>query len=81
MAGIIARAYANCIKRGIRAIEDVRPDKLKNEVKELLIAEGLYELAGEKDPNKETPKDDNKEEDPPTETPKDDANTENKDGK
>lgn len=81
MAGIIAKAYANCIKRGIRTIDDVRPDKLKNEVKEILIAEGLYELAGEKDPNKEKPKDDNKGETPPTETPKDNENTEAKDGK
>lgn len=50
MASVIARAYVNCIKRGIRKIDDVRPDKLKEEVVGLLVAEGLYDLAGVENP-------------------------------
>lgn len=46
MASVIAMAYVNCIKRGIRKIDDVRPDKLKEEVVGILVAEGLYDLAG-----------------------------------
>ena len=53
MASVIARAYVNCIKRGIRKIDDVRPDKLKEEVVGLLVAEGLYELAGVENPETE----------------------------
>lgn len=50
MASVIARAYVNCIKRGIRKIDDVRPDKLKEEVVGLLVAEGLFDLAGVENP-------------------------------
>ena len=50
MARAIAIAYRNCIIRGIRVIEQVRPDKLKNEVQELLIAEGRYDLAKVEEP-------------------------------
>lgn len=50
MASVIARAYVNCIKRGIRKIDNVRPDKLKKEVQELLIAEDRYDLAEVEEP-------------------------------
>ncbi len=50
MARVIAIAYRNCIIRGIRVIGQVRPDKLKNEVQELLIAEGRYDLAEVEEP-------------------------------
>lgn len=53
MASVIARAYVNCIKRGIRKIEDVRPDELKKEVSNLLVAEGLFDLAGVENPGKD----------------------------
>lgn len=53
MASVIARAYVNCIKRGIRKIDDVRPDKLKEEVVGLLVAEGLFDLAGVENPETE----------------------------
>lgn len=56
MASVIAKAYVNCIKRGIRKIDDVRPDKLKEEVAGLLVAEGLFDLAGvakEEEPDKD----------------------------
>lgn len=38
---VFAKAYAGVIKRGLRKIEDVRPDKLKQDVIELLASEGL----------------------------------------
>jgi len=53
MASVIARAYVNCIKRGIRKIDDVRPDDLKKEVSDLLLDEGLYDLAGVENPETE----------------------------
>jgi len=53
MASVIARAYVNCIKRGIRNIDDVRPDKLKEEVVGLLVTEGLFDLAGVENPETE----------------------------
>lgn len=53
MASPIARAYVKMIEVGKRAIDDVRPDKLKDEVKELLIEQGLFELAGVDEPKVE----------------------------
>lgn len=38
---VFAKAYAGVIKRGLRTIEDVRPDELKQDVIELLASEGL----------------------------------------
>lgn len=46
MASVIAEAYRNCIIRGIRVIDDVRPDELKKEVQELLVEAGRADLAG-----------------------------------
>lgn len=64
MARVIAIAYKNCIIRGIRVIDQVRPDELKKEVQDLLIAEGREDLAGiEKEEVKEEIPIDNKEED------------------
>lgn len=42
--------YVKMIKIGKRTIDDVRPDELKQEVIDLLIEEGRYDLAGVKDP-------------------------------
>lgn len=53
MASPIARAYVKMIEVGKRVIDDVRPDKLKLEVQELLIEQGLYELAGVDEPKVE----------------------------
>lgn len=67
MARAIAVAYKNCIIRGIREIDQVRPDELKKEVQDLLIAEGREDLAGiEKEEIKEETPLDNKEEEAPT---------------
>lgn len=38
---VFARAYAGVIKRGLRKIEDVRPEELRQAVIELLASEGL----------------------------------------
>lgn len=46
MASVIAEAYRNCIIRGIRVIDQVRPDELKKEVQELLVEAGRADLAG-----------------------------------
>lgn len=50
MASALATMYYRNIKRGSRTIDIVRPDELKNEVIELLVAEGLYDLAGVEEP-------------------------------
>lgn len=42
--------YVKMIKIGKRTIDDVRPDELKQEVIDLLIEEGKYDLAGVKEP-------------------------------
>lgn len=42
--------YVKMIKIGKRTIDDVRPDELKQEVIDLLIEEGRYDLAGVKEP-------------------------------
>lgn len=66
MARAIAIAYKNCIIRGIRVIDQVRPDDLKKEVQDLLIAEGREDLAGvEVEAKEETPID-NKDDEAPT---------------
>lgn len=53
MASVFAGMYVKMIKIGKRSIDDVRPDELKAEVQELLVAEGLYELAGVDEPKVE----------------------------
>lgn len=54
MARVIAIAYKNCIIRGIRVIDDVRPDDLKKEVQELLVEAGRTDLAGIEEEKEET---------------------------
>lgn len=88
MARAIAIAYKNCIIRGIRAIDDVRPDELKKEVQDLLIAEGREDLAGiEKEEVKENDPKDKKEDGAPADNTeekeepiKDDEPKEDKEG-
>lgn len=46
MASVFANMYVKMIKIGKRTIDDVRPDELKEEVIDLLVAEGLFDLAG-----------------------------------
>lgn len=50
MASIFATMYVKMIKIGKRTIDDVRPDELKQEVIDLLIEEGKYDLAEVKGP-------------------------------
>ncbi|MBA7490438.1 hypothetical protein ES702_00976 [subsurface metagenome] len=88
MARVIAVAYKNCIIRGIRVIDQVRPDELKKEVQDLLIAEGREDLAGvEKEEAKEETPIDKKEDEAPTDSTeekeepiKDDETKEDKEG-
>lgn len=59
MASVFAGMYVKMIKIGKRTIDDVRPDELKEEVIDLLVAEGRYDLAGIDEPKAdESPKDD-----------------------
>ncbi|WP_262123363.1 hypothetical protein [Anaerococcus sp. Marseille-Q5996] len=88
MARVIAVAYKNCIIRGIRVIDQVRPDELKKEVQDLLIAEGREDLAEvEKEEAKEETPIDKKEDEAPTDSTeekeepiKDDETKEDKEG-
>lgn len=88
MASVFAGMYVKMIKIGKRTIDDVRPDELKDEVIDLLVAEGRDDLAGiEKEEVKEETPIDNKEDEAPTDSTeekeepiKDDEPKEDKEG-
>lgn len=56
--------YVKMIKIGKRTIDDVRPDELKQEVIDLLIDEGRYDLAGVEEPKEDEGGSDKKEDKP-----------------